>query len=432
MSFSFIAAITCLFGVAMIGAPIALSIFAAAITFFLLSGQDVGLVAEMSLNGLFNSFVLLAVPLFIIAANIMNASAVTDRLLDFCIAIVGRFRGGLAQVNVVASLIFSGMSGSAIADAAGMGKIIIQMMVKEDRYPRGFAAAITAASSVIGPIIPPSIPMIMYALVSDTSIGYLFLGGILPGLVLAGFLIVFNILIAQKRKFPKDEKVELRDIPRVTFRAFPALMLPVILLTGIYGGATTPTEAAAVAAFYALILAVFFYRTLTWAGFYQAFLEATRSTSVIGLIIASALILNYMVASENIPNLVAGWLGSLNTSPTMFMIALMVLFLLLGCLLDATTLILIAVPLFLPTATALGIDLIYFGVVITLNIMIGLITPPYGVVLFVISNIAEIPLGEIIREVWPFVLLLLAALLLLVLVPDIILYLPIQFGYIPT
>lgn len=432
MSFSFIAAITCLFGVAMIGAPIALSIFAAAITFFLLSGQDVGLVAEMSLNGLFNSFVLLAVPLFIIAANIMNASAVTDRLLDFCIAIVGRFRGGLAQVNVVASLIFSGMSGSAIADAAGMGKIIIQMMVKEDRYPRGFAAAITAASSVIGPIIPPSIPMIMYALVSDTSIGYLFLGGILPGLVLAGFLIVFNILIAHKRKFPKDEKVELRDIPRVTFRAFPALMLPVILLTGIYGGATTPTEAAAVAAFYALILAVFFYRTLTWAGFYQAFLEATRSTSVIGLIIASALILNYMVASENIPNLVAGWLGSLNTSPTMFMIALMVLFLLLGCLLDATTLILIAVPLFLPTATALGIDLIYFGVVITLNIMIGLITPPYGVVLFVISNIAEIPLGEIIREVWPFVLLLLAALLLLVLVPDIILYLPIQFGYIPT
>lgn len=432
MSFSFIAAITCLFGVAMIGAPIALSIFAAAITFFLLSGQDVGLVAEMSLNGLFNSFVLLAVPLFIIAANIMNASAVTDRLLDFCIAIVGRFRGGLAQVNVVASLIFSGMSGSAIADAAGMGKIIIQMMVKEDRYPRGFAAAITAASSVIGPIIPPSIPMIMYALVSDTSIGYLFLGGILPGLVLAGFLIVFNILIAQKRKFPKDEKVELRDIPRVTFRAFPALMLPVILLTGIYGGATTPTEAAAVAAFYALILAVFFYRTLTWAGFYQAFLEATRSTSVIGLIIASALILNYMVASENIPNLVAGWLGSLNTSPTMFMIALMVLFLLLGCLLDATTLILIAVPLFLPTATALGIDLIYFGVVITLNIMIGLITPPYGVVLFVISNIAEIPLGEIIREVWPFVLLLLAALLLLVLVPDIILYLPMQFGYIPT
>ncbi|OKL43780.1 TRAP transporter large permease [Pseudovibrio exalbescens] len=432
MSFSFIAAITCLFGVAMIGAPIALSIFAAAITFFLLSGQDVGLVAEMSLNGLFNSFVLLAVPLFIIAANIMNASAVTDRLLDFCIAIVGRFRGGLAQVNVVASLIFSGMSGSAIADAAGMGKIIIQMMVKEDRYPRGFAAAITAASSVIGPIIPPSIPMIMYALVSDTSIGYLFLGGILPGLVLAGFLIVFNILIAHKRKFPKDEKVELRDIPRVTFRAFPALMLPVILLTGIYGGATTPTEAAAVAAFYALILAVFFYRTLTWAGFYQAFLEATRSTSVIGLIIASALILNYMVASENIPNLVAGWLGSLNTSPTMFMIALMVLFLLLGCLLDATTLILIAVPLFLPTATALGIDLIYFGVVITLNIMIGLITPPYGVVLFVISNIAEIPLGEIIREVWPFVLLLLAALLLLVLVPDIILYLPMQFGYIPT
>lgn len=431
MSFAFIASITSLFGVALIGAPIALGIFAASITYLLLSGQDMGLVAEQSLNGLFNSFVLLAVPLFIIAANIMNASAVTDRLLEFCIALVGRFRGGLAQVNVIASLIFSGMSGSAIADAAGIGHIIIRMMTKEGRYPRGFAAAVTAASSVIGPIIPPSIPMIMYALVSDTSIGYLFLGGIIPGLTMAVFLMAYNFYAARKRNFPRDEVVPLNKIPGATVRAFPALMLPVILLSGIYGGATTPTEAAAVAAAYALILAVFFYRSLGLKAFYTSILEAARSTSIIGLIIAAALILNYLVASENIPNLVADKLSGWDTSPLVFMLAIMALFMLLGCLFDATTLLLIVVPLFLPTARSLGIDLVYFGVVITLNIMIGLITPPYGVLLFVINGITGIPLREIIREIWAFLFVLICALMVLVLIPDLILFLPKMFGYLP-
>ncbi|SDQ71751.1 TRAP transporter large permease [Pseudovibrio sp. Tun.PSC04-5.I4] len=431
MSFAFIASITSLFGAALIGAPIALGIFAASITYLLLSGQDMGLVAEQSLNGLFNSFVLLAVPLFIIAANIMNASAVTDRLLEFCIALVGRFRGGLAQVNVIASLIFSGMSGSAIADAAGIGHIIIRMMTKEGRYPRGFAAAVTAASSVIGPIIPPSIPMIMYALVSDTSIGYLFLGGIIPGLTMAVFLMAYNFYAARKRNFPRDEVVPLNKIPGVTVRAFPALMLPVILLSGIYGGATTPTEAAAVAAAYALILAVFFYRSLGLKALYISILEAARSTSIIGLIIAAALILNYLVASENIPNLVADKLSGWDTSPLVFMLAIMALFMLLGCLFDATTLLLIVVPLFLPTARSLGIDLVYFGVVITLNIMIGLITPPYGVLLFVINGITGIPLREIIREIWAFLFVLICALMVLVLMPDLILFLPKMFGYLP-
>lgn len=431
MSFAFLASITSLFGVALIGAPIALSIFAAVIVFLMLSGQDVGLVAEQSLNGLFGSFVLLAVPLFITAASIMNASAVTDRLLTFCVALVGRFRGGLAQVNVIASLIFSGMSGSAIADAAGIGHIIIRMMTKENRYPRGFAAAVTAASSVIGPIIPPSIPMIMYALVSDASIGFLFLGGIIPGLVMAGFLMIYNFYAARKRNFPQDEVVPLKQIPGITARAFPALMLPVILLSGIYGGATTPTEAAAVAAAYALILAVFFYRSLGLRAFYDCLLESARSTSIIGLIIASALILNYVVASENIPNMVAAWMTDFNTTPLMFMLIIMALFMVLGCLFDATTLLLIVVPLFLPTARELGIDLVYFGVVVTLNIMIGLITPPYGVLLFVINGITGIPLREIIRETWAFLFVLISALLVLVVFPDLILFLPKIFGYVP-
>jgi len=429
MSLSFIIAIVVLFGIAAIGAPIALGIFAAAIIYLISSGQDVGLVAEQSLNGLFSSFVLLAVPLFIMAANIMNASAVTDRLLVFCIAIVGRFRGGLAQVNVVASLIFSGMSGSAIADAAGIGRIIIDMMRKENRYPAGYAAALTAASSVIGPIIPPSIPMILYALISDTSIGFLFLGGIVPGLLLAGFLMTYNLIAARRRNFPRDQAVPLRKIPGITMRAFPALMLPVILLSGIYGGATTPTEAAAVAAAYALIIALVFYRSLSLRALYDAVLDAARSTSVVGLIIASALILNYLVASENIPNLVAAWLTGINFSPLMFMLAIMVLFLLLGALFDATTLLLIVVPLFLPTARALDIDLVYFGVVATINIMIGLITPPYGVLLFVINGVTGIPLGEIIKEIWPFIGVLIACLLVLVLWPDMILFVPRMFGY---
>tara|TARA_S200002703_G_scaffold34416_1_gene29782 strand:- start:467 stop:1663 length:1197 start_codon:yes stop_codon:yes gene_type:complete len=395
-----------------------------------MSGQDVGLVAEQALNGLFNSYVLLAVPLFILAANFMNAGTISDRLLTFCIAIVGRFRGGLAHVNVLASVIFSGMSGSAIADAAGIGRVIIELMTRDNRYPGGYAAALTAASSVIGPIIPPSIPMILYALISGTSIGYLFLAGIVPGLFMALVLMVLNVIVARKRDFKRDEVVPLRKIPRLTMRAFPALMLPVILLYGIYGGVTTPTEAAAIAAIYALVLAGLFYRSVSWKDFYALVLDGAKSTSVVGLIIASALVLNYLVASENIPALVADSLSATQMSPLMFLLMINLIILVLGCLFDATTLLLIVVPLFLPTASMLGIDLVHFGVVITINIMIGLITPPYGILLFVLNGVTGIPLRDIIREIWPFVFALLCALIVLVLIPDMVLWLPRMFGYV--
>ncbi|WP_033070195.1 TRAP transporter large permease [Thalassospira australica] len=412
-----------------IGMPIAIAAFAASIGYMFISGQDVGLVAEQALNGLFNSYVLLAVPLFILAANFMNAGTISDRLLTFCIAIVGRFRGGLAHVNVLASVIFSGMSGSAIADAAGIGRVIIDLMTRNNRYPGGYAAALTAASSVIGPIIPPSIPMILYALISGSSIGYLFLAGIVPGLFLAVVLMVVNVVVAHKRNFKRDDVVPLREIPAVTMRAFPALMLPVILLYGIYGGITTPTEAAAIAAVYALILAALFYRSVSWKDFYHLVLDGARSTSVVGLIIASALVLNYLVASENLPALVADELAAINMSPLIFMLVINVIILLLGCLFDATTLLLIVVPLFLPTAEHLGIDLVYFGVVITINIMIGLITPPYGILLFVLNGVTGIPLRDIIREIWVFVGVLIGALIVLVLVPEMVLWLPRLFGY---
>lgn len=429
MSSEFLVCISVLFGLAAIGTPIALSMIVAAVTYLGISERDIGLAAEQIMQGLYTSFILLAVPLFIVAANIMNAGTISDRLLNFCVALVGRFRGGLGHVNIVASLIFSGMSGSAIADAAGIGKIIISMMTKEGRYSPGFAAAVTAASATIGPIIPPSIPMVMYALVSDTSIGYLFLGGIVPGLLMAFVLMVMVYFLANKKNQLVEEPTPLRELPGLTIRAFPALLMPVILLVGIYGGITTPTEAAAVAAAYAFLLATIFYRALTVKSIYSIMSESARSAAAIGLVIGGALIFNYIVASENIPNQVAGMLKGLDISPILFLLAINVLLLLIGCVLDATTILLVIVPLFIPACRELGIDLIHFGVVVVVNTMIGLITPPYGMLLFVINATTGIKLQEIIREVLPFLGVLLLALLALTLLPDLVLWLPRLLGY---
>ena len=419
-----------LFTLAAIGTPVGYAILLGALVYLYAAGQDIALAGEQIVQGLYNSFVLLAVPLFIVAANIMNAGTISERLLRFCVAAVGRFRGGLGHVNVVASLIFSGMSGSAVADAAGIGRIIIEMMTKSGHYSRGYAAAITAASATIGPIIPPSIPMVLYALVSQTSIGYLFLGGIVPGLVMGAVLMAMNYAIAVRRGFALEDPVPLRELPRTTLRAFPALLMPAILLYGIYGGVTTPTEAAAVAAAYALLLAAFFYRALSFRGLYDILVESARSSAAVGLVIGGALILNYIVASENIPSLLAGALVDLDVHPLVFLLGVNLLLLLLGCVLDATTIILVIIPLFIPTCRELGIDLVHFGVVAVVNCMIGLITPPYGILLFVINAVTRIPLSEIIREIWPFLIVLLLALGLLIVAPGLTLWLPRQFGYV--
>ena len=432
MSLAFGLCVGALFLLAAIGMPIAYATICAAVLYLAVSGPDIGIAGEQIIYGLYDSFVLLAVPLFIVAANIMNAGSVSERLLQFCIAVVGRFKGGLGHVNVVASLIFAGMSGSAVADAAGIGKVIIDMMVKSGQYTRGYAAAITAASATIGPIIPPSIPMVLYALVSDTSVGYLFLGGVLPGLLMGLVLMVMNTVISHRRGFRVDAVVPLRDIPRITLRAFPVLLLPVILMFGIYGGATTPTEAAAVAAAYALLISAVLYRSISWGDLREIMLGSLKASASVGLVIGGALILNYVVASENIPALLAAQLKGLDVSPMTFLIAVNLLVLALGCLLDATTIILVIVPLFLATCRALGIDLVYFGVVIVVNCMIGLITPPYGILLFVINATTGITLAETIREIGPFLLALLVALALMVAFPEIILWLPQQFGYVPA
>ncbi len=416
---------------ATIGAPISLAMIASAIVYLLVKGQDLGLAAEQILQGLYDSFVLLAVPLFIVAANFMNAGTISDRLTQFCLALVGRMRGGLGHVNVVTSVIFAGMSGSAVADAVGLGKVSIDMMVKNNRYTPGYAAAITAATAVIGPIIPPSIPMVLYALVSNASIGYLFLGGVIPGFLMAAAMMGLNSWYAHRHNVPLEDPVPLRELPAVTFRALPALLMPVILLGGIYSGVTTPTEAAAVAAAYAFLVAAFFYRALSLRDIGRVLRESSRASASVGLVIGSALIFNYIVASENIPAQVAQALQGLQVSPMMFMIGLNVLFLILGCLLDASTIILVIIPIFIPTLKALGIDLVWFGVVAVVNCMIGLITPPYGILLFVINATTGIPLRTIIADIWAWVLVLIGCLALMIAFPEIVLFLPKLFGYVP-
>jgi tripartite ATP-independent transporter DctM subunit len=431
VSTAFALCLLALFTLAAIGMPIAHATIVGAVVYLAVAGQDLGLAGEQIVYGIYESFVLLAVPLFIVAANIMNAGSISDRLLEFCVAMVGRFKGGLGHVNVVASLIFSGMSGSAVADAAGIGKVIIDMMAKSGHYTRGYAAAITAASATIGPIIPPSIPMVLYALVSDSSIGYLFLGGVLPGLLMGAVLMVMNAIISRRRGFEADEVVPLKKLPRLTARAFPALLMPVILLYGIYGGATTPTEAAAVAAAYALLISAVLYRGVTLGNLRAIMLDSVKSSASVGLVIGGALILNYVVASENVPKALAAAMTGMEVSSLAFMVAINFLLLALGCVLDATTIILVIIPLFVPAAAALGIDPVHFGVVVVVNCMIGLITPPYGILLFVINGVTGITLKEMIVEVWPFLIALLIALALIVAFPEIVLWLPMEFGYKP-
>ncbi|ALA20342.1 MULTISPECIES: TRAP transporter large permease [unclassified Chelatococcus] len=414
---------------ALIGLPIGHAMIASSILYLWLAGLDMGTAAEQILNGLYTGYLLLAVPMFILAAEIMNAGTMTQRLLHFCNAVVGRFRGGLAQVNVLQSLIFAGMSGSAIADAAGTGKMMQQLMTKDGRYPASYAAALTAATAVIAPIIPPSIPLVIYALVSDASVGFLFLAGITPGVMLALAQMSIVAIDARRKNFPVEKPVPLRLLPGLTLRALPALMLPVVLLVGIRGGVMTPTEAAAVAAGYALLISIVIYRSVTPGQLYRALLSSGRTTASIGMLLAGAMVFNYVVTVENIPQSLSALLLGWNLTPTQFLLLVNVLLLLLGCVLEGTTILLVIVPVLIPTARALGIDMVHFGVVVVLNIMLGLITPPYGLLLFIMTRIAEVPLRDIVLNVLPFLFAMLGALAIVTLVPGTVLWLPRLLGY---
>ena len=422
-------AIIAIVALSLLGVPIGHAMIAGSVLYLYMKGMDIGAAAEQLLNGTYSSFLLLAIPLFILAATFMSTGSIMDRLLRFCNAIVGRFPGGLAQVNVLQSVVFASMSGSALADAAGSGKLMQEMMTRGGKYTPGFAAALSAVSSVVGPILPPSIPMVLYALVSGTSIGYLFIGGVLPGLLLGVVQMVLIYLQAKRRGFPVEDRVPLRDMPRITREAFPALMLPVILLGCLYSGITTPTEAAGVAAAYALLIAAGLYRSLGWRDLYDSLLSSARMSISIGMLIAGALVFNYVITSENIPATLSVMLRGLDMTPIGFLLLVNLNLLVLGAFLEGSTIILIILPVLLPTAVALGIDPVHFGVMAVLNIMIGLVTPPYGLLLFMMMKIANVSFSELMAEVWPYLLVMIGALALVTFWPDFVLVLPRMAGY---
>lgn len=409
--------------------PIGFSMLMSGVAYLLVKRQDLGLVAEQVSNGLYNSYVLLAVPLFVFAANLMNAGTVSERIFDFCRILVGRLRGGLAQVDILVSVVFSGMSGSAIADAAGPGLVTIRQMLKKPEYTRGFAGAVVVASATLGPIIPPSIPMVIYALVSGASVGALFLGGVVPGLLMTLLMMGVVHVIAVRRNMPREEPVPLAQWPGVLWRGALPLSMPIVLLGGIYSGAFTPTEAAAVAALHALLLAAVVYRALNWRRFWGVVLESTRASAVITIILAGAFTLNYAFTAEGVPQAMAAWVDGMQLSRVQFLLTVNLLFLVLGCFLDVSVLLLVFVPMLLPAVKLLGIDLVHFGVLVVLNMMIGLIHPPFGMLLFVTKALTGIPIGEMMREGWLFLVMLLLLLLAMTLFPEIVLWLPRTMGY---
>jgi C4-dicarboxylate transporter, DctM subunit len=422
-------ALGAIIALSLLGVPVGHAMIGGSVLYLYLKGMDMGSAAEQLLNGTYSSFLLLAIPLFILAATIMSSGSILDRLLRFCNAIVGRFPGGLAQVNVLQSIVFASMSGSALADAAGSGKLMQAMMTRDGKYTREFAAALTAVSAVIGPILPPSIPLVLYALVSGTSVGYLFIAGVLPGLLMGAVQMALIYAMSRRRRFPVEPAVPLRELPRITLDALPALMLPVILLGCLYSGVTTPTEAAGLAAAYALLISVVLYRSLGWGDIYRSLITSARTSISIGMLIAGALVFNYVITSENIPATLSTLLQGYDLSPVGFLLLINLILLLLGAFLEGSTIILVVLPVLLPTAVALGIDPVHFGVVAVLNIMIGLVTPPYGLLLFMMTKIAEVSLLALVREVLPFLAVMIGALVVVTLWPDLVLFLPRLAGY---
>lgn len=409
--------------------PLALVMFAGGAVYLFATRQDIGLLVGQVMGQMTAMYVLVAIPMFILAANIMNAASISDRLWAMANALVGRFRGGMGHVTVLVSMIFSSMSGSAITDAAGPGLVAVRMMREIGKYPAGLACAIAAAAATIAPIIPPSIPLVIYALISGASIGALFLAGLVPGVMMGLALMVAIWLIAGRRNLPAAEHVPVSQLPGVMFRATPSLTLPVVLLGGIWTGVFSPTESAAVAALWALILGTVLYRKIKVSTLREVFAESSRQTATTMLLVASAFILNYAIANERLADSLVAAIASMQLSQMQFMLVVNLFFLVLGCFLDGSVMMLVFVPLLIPSVRALGIDLTYFGIVVTLNFMIGLITPPYGLLLFVMSSLTRVPLIDIIREVWPFVLTLTVLLLILTWFPQIILFLPHAFGY---
>ena len=394
----------------------------AGFAFLVLAGVP-GIVIPQKVAMAANSFPLLAAPLFILMGNLMNTSGISYRIFDFAKAVVGWMRGGLCHANIVGSLIFAGMSGSAVADAAGMGAVEIEAMKKEGYAPE-VAGAVTAASATIGPIIPPSLPMIVYGVAAEASIGSLFVAGIIPGLLMTVALMVMVRHIAIRDNLPRHPFEGLRALWIAFRRAFWALMAPVVLFGGLLSGIFTPTEAAAVAVIYALVLGLFVYREIRVVDLPRLILDTVETTGVVMALVMTASLLGYCISVSRLPQVFGATLTSLTTNPLVYLLIVNVLLLVVGFFMEALAAMLVLIPILVPPAMALGIDPVQFGLIFVLNLMIGTITPPVGVVLYVTAKVANVSFEKIVRATTPFLIPLIVVLAACTLWPPLTTWLP--------
>jgi len=369
------------------------------------------------------SFPLLAIPFFVLAGELMNRGGITDRLVHFANVLVGHLIGGLGHVVVITNVIMAGISGSAAADAAGTGSVLVPAMVKRG-YTPAFAAAIVAAAATIGPIIPPSIPMVIYGALAEVSTSRLLIGGVIPGLLMGAYLMFANYLVAKKRRYPREDRATGKDVLKATVKALPALGLPLIIVGGIVLGAFTPTEAAVVAVVYALVLAGLIYRELTWRDLWEVARRTSAMVAAIMFLIGATNIVGDLVTRERIDESISSFFLGLTANPLLILLMVNIMLLILGIPLEPIPLMLIFIPMLAPFMAKIGVDPIHFGVVMVLNLMLGLITPPVGMVMFVMMSMAECSMWEFTKEIFPFFIALLAVLLLITYVPGLVLWLP--------
>jgi tripartite ATP-independent transporter DctM subunit len=407
----------------MLGFPVVLAIGLPSIAYLLLNDLPLQMVAQRTLYAL-DSFPLVAVPVFLFVGSLMNSAGISKHIYRFADTAVGRLPGGLAQVNIFGSLVFAGMSGSALADIGGIGRIEIDAM-KSKGFNPAFASAVTSASAIVGPIFPPSIPLILYGTVTGVSVIQLLLGGIVPGLLCVAALMVMTAWLSVRRGYPRAEQwpgwarlwADMKP-------ALPALMAPVILIGGMLAGWFTPTEIAAVTVAYALLISSLFYRELTWARLIGAALETLRASSAILLIVAVAALFGWVLSVEQVPQAMTQVMLSISTNPYVLLLLVNILLLVVGMFLDSTTAILVIAPIIAKPLMAAGVDPVHLGMVVIFNLMIGLLTPPMGLALFLVADIAKVRMQDVLREMLPFYVPLVATLLLITFVPAITLWLP--------
>ncbi|MGP1394177.1 MAG: TRAP transporter large permease [Inquilinaceae bacterium] len=408
----------------LLGLPIGFVLISTVIVYSLTAGIDASLMAERVIFASVENIIVIAIPLFIFTAKVMDHGGISDRLLKFCLALVGHRPGGLAQVNIVSSIIFSGMSGDATSDASGIGQVLIRMMRQEGRYPPAYAAAVTVASSSIGPIIPPSIPMLVYAFFSGVSVGGLFLAGIIPGLMMGIAMMALVSWQSRRRGFPTEARIVGRELLFATIRASGPLLMPVILLGGIYSGVFTPTEAAAAAGLYAMLLSIFLYRMSSWQALYDALLESARQSGMVFLLIGGGFALNYVFTVEKVTEAITVFILALDLSPLQLLMVVHVAFIVMGMFLTKAPMMYVVIPALLPGLAAAGVDLMHFGVVIVLNMMVSMITPPMGLMVFIVGGLAKIPIGPIFRESVPFIVTLYVVMFVITAFPGFVTWLP--------